>query len=367
VNLLEWQAKHVLVEAELRVPRGRVASSPEDVGAVAGELGGPVMVKAQVPSGGRGKAGGVIRAVDVEAAAGAARALLGNVLLGRRVSRVLVEDALVAERELYLAISLDYRAARPVLLLSGAGGVDVDVESAARVEIDCLLGWHDYLARQALAAAGVPFSQGLVEVARRLYRVFRERHATLVEINPLVQTPDGAFVAADARLAIDDAAGPSSGLEAAEDDDPGTRIRRQYGFDYLELDPLGDIGLIATGAGGTMLTIDLIGQRGGRPINFVDVRTGMIGRDPTRLIAVLDELSDKPNLRVILVSVFGAITDLAVLAETLLDALRARPPRVPVHVRFQGRNEEPARELLSAHGLPCHRTLEAAIQAVVGG
>jgi succinyl-CoA synthetase beta subunit len=131
------------------------------------------------------------------------------------------------------------------------------------------------------------------------------------------------------------------------------------------LDPNGDIGLVTTGAGGTMLTIDLIARAGGRPINFVDVRTGMIGRDPTRLIAVLEELSNKPNLRVILVSVFGAITDLAVLAQTLLDALAARPPRVPVHVRLQGRHEDPARELLRASGVVCHTTLESAIAAAV--
>jgi succinyl-CoA synthetase beta subunit len=360
VYLLEWQAKGVLAAAGLRVPRGKLARGAEEARAVAAEIGGPVMVKAQVPSGGRGRAGGVRQALDPGAAASAARALLDQPLLGHRVKSVLVEEALEAERELYLAVSIDYRAGVPVLLLGGAGGVDV--ETAARVEIDPLLGWRAYVARQAVAATRLTLD-GLVEVSRAAYEVFVQHQATLVEINPLLRLADGALVAADARVVVDDAAGV---FEPDEDDDPTARLKRRYGFDYLELDPDGDIGLIGTGAGGTMLTVDLISRRGGRPINFVDVRTGMIGRDPTRLIAVLDELAGKPNLRVILVSVFGAITDLAVLAATLLDALAARPPRVPVHVRFQGRNEAQARELLSAHGIPCHETLEAAIDAVIG-
>lgn len=355
--LLEWQAKRVLAAAGLRVPCGRLARTAEEAAAVARELGGPVMVKAQVPSGGRGRAGGVIRAAEPSTAASAAERLLAQPLLGHRVKGVLVEEALEAERELFLAVTIDYRAGTPVLLMSGSGGIDV--ASAARVEIDPLLGWRDYLGRQVMAAARLAFD-GLLEIGRTAYQVFVAHQATLVEINPLVRLADGALVAADARLVVDGA------VEEDPDEDPTARLRRLYGFDYLELDPDGDIGLIGTGAGGTMLTVDLISRRGGRPINFVDVRTGMIGRDPTRLIAVLDELAGKPNLRVILVSVFGAITDLAVLAATLLDALAARPPRVPVHVRFQGRNQHAARELLSAHGIPCHDSLESAIDAVVG-
>jgi succinyl-CoA synthetase beta subunit len=360
VYLLEWQAKSVLAAAGLRVPRGRLAVSADEARVIADEIGGPVMVKAQVPSGGRGKAGGVVRAAEPSLAASAAERLLAQPLLRHRVTGVLVEEALEAERELYLAVTVDYRAGAPVLLLGGAGGIDVT--SAARVEIDPLLGWRDYLGRQVVAAAGLPF-EGVIAVGRMAYQVFVRQHATLVEINPLLRLADGALVAADARVIVDDAAG---GPGAADDeDDPTARLRRLYGFDYLELDRDGDIGLIGTGAGGTMLTVDLIARRGGRPINFVDVRTGMIGRDPTRLMAVLDELANKPNLRVILVSVFGAITDLAVLAATLLDALAARPPRVPVHVRFQGRNQDEAVEKLTASGIPCHPTLEAAVDAVV--
>jgi succinyl-CoA synthetase beta subunit len=361
VYLLEWQAKSVLAAAGVRVPRGRLARSADEARGFAEEIGGPVMVKAQVPSGGRGRAGGVIRAAEPPEAARAAKRLLAQPLLGHQVKSVLVEEALAAERELFLAVSVDYAAGVPVLLLGGSGGIDV--ASAARVELDPLLGWRDYLGRQAMAAAQLAFP-ALLEVGRIGYQVFVSQQATLVEINPLLLMADGALVAADARLVRDDAAaGPA---EAEDDeDDPTARLRRLYGFDYLELDPNGDIGLIATGAGGPMLTVDLLARRGGRPINFVDVRTGMIGRDPTRLIAVLDELATKPNLRVILVSVFGAITDLGVLAATLLDALAARPPRVPVHVRFQGRNEAQARDLLTRGGIPCHDTLESAIDAVV--
>jgi succinyl-CoA synthetase beta subunit len=362
VYLQEWQAKGVLAAAGLRVPRGKLARSADQARAVAAEIGGPVVVKAQVPSGGRGHAGGVIRAAEPSMAASAAERLLAQPLLGHRVKGVLVEEALQAERELFLAVTVDYRAGTPVLLMSASGGVDV--ASAAAVEVDPLLGWRDYLGRQAMAAAQLA-CDGLLEIGRTAYQVFVAERATLVEINPLVRLGDGALIAADARVVVDDAA-RSSESDDGDDDDPTTRLKRLYGFDYLELDPDGDIGLIGTGAGGTMLTVDLISRRGGRPINFVDVRTGMIGRDPTRLIAVLDELSGKPNLRVILVSVFGAITDLAVLAATLLDAVATSPPRVPVHVRFQGRNQHAARELLGAHSIPCHDTLESAIGAVVG-
>jgi succinyl-CoA synthetase beta subunit len=373
VYVLEWQAKEVLAAAGVRLPRGKLARTPEEARAVAGEIGGPVMVKAQVPSGGRGKAGGVITAVEPSLAGDAAERLLAQPLLGHRVKRVLVEEALEAEREVYLAVTVDYRAACPVLLVGGAGGVDVD--SAARVEIDPLLGWRDYLGRQAMAGAQLAFD-GLLEIGRIAYQVFVSQQATLVEINPLLRLADGALVAADARLVLDDAAARPTDVDLAfasdsdsdsdDDNDLTARLKRRHGFDYLELDRDGDIGLITTGAGGTMLTVDLLARRGGRPINFVDVRTGMIGRDPTRLIAVLDELANTPNLRIILVSVFGAITDLAVLSATLLDALAARPPRVPVHVRFQGRNQDEAVKRLTASGIPCHPTLEAAIDAVVG-
>jgi succinyl-CoA synthetase beta subunit len=366
MNLLEWQAKGVLAEAGLRVPRGRLARTAEDALVIATEIGGPVMVKAQVPSGGRGRAGGVRKALDPAEAGNAAEARLDHTLLGHRVHSVLVEEALEAEHELYLAVSVDYAAGRPVLLVSRNGGVDVEELAPANlepVEIDPLLGWR--------GNSGLALPE-LGEVARLVYDVFVRVEATLVEVNPLLSMRDGALVAADARVVMDDAAlalRPAlAALRSERDDalDPAERLKRDHGFDYLELDPDGDIGLIGTGAGGTMLTVDLIARRGGRPIDFVDVRTGMIGRDPTRLIAVLDELAGKPNLRVILVSVFGAITDLAVLAATLLDALRARPPRVPVHARLQGRNQDAARELLTANGIPCHPTLEAAIEAVVG-
>jgi succinyl-CoA synthetase beta subunit len=360
VHLLEWQAKRLLAEAGLRVPRGQVGRSADEARSAAEQLGGAVMVKAQVPSGGRGRAGGVLAGADPSAAASAAKSLLGQSLLGHPVKSVLVEEALQAERELYLAVSIDYRAGVPLLLLSAAGGVDV--ASATRVEIDPLLGWRDYLGRQALANSGMT-TDGVVDTARRLYEVFVRHEATLVEVNPLLRLSDGGLVAADARIVLDDAAATEALNE--EDGDPTARLKRQYGFDYLELDPHGDIGLITTGAGGTMLTIDLLSRRGGRPINFADVRTGRIGRDPARLIAVLDELATKPNLRVILVSVFGAITDLSALTDALLEALASRPPRVPVHVRFQGRNQEAAVDKLTARGIPCHLTLEAAVHAVV--
>jgi len=367
MNLLEWQAKRLLSQEGLPSPRGSVARTAAEAAQAATELGRAVMVKAQIPRGGRGKAGGVLLAADPQQAASSAEQLLDRELLGCRVHSVLVEEVIEPARELYLSVAIDYEAKRPVLMAGGEGGVDVESASKlGRVELNPLLGLRDYQVWQAMTAGGIPSEarQAVLRASRALHGAFRRHQATLVEVNPLMLLTDGSVLAADARIVLDEAVNlPDDVLESGED--VTDRIKRACGFDYVELDPNGNIGLISTGAGGTMLVLDMIVRAGGRPINFADVRTGMIGRDPARLVAVLEELSGKPNLKAILVSVFGAITDLEVLAGTLLEALRLSPPQAAVHVRFQGRNEEPARRVLRSAGIRCHERLDEAIAAVV--
>ncbi len=375
MRLVEWQGKQLLAKAKIPVPAGNVVETPEAAREVAARLGKPVMVKAQVRTGGRGKAGGILRAADAPSAETAARELLGREILGRRVRQVLIEESFNAEREVYLGFTIDHGARRSVLLASAAGGVDVEASSPsgpAKAELNPLLPLPSYAVRSVLASAMIPGSlhPAFLDLAGKLYGLYKQWDATLLEVNPLLVLTDGTLMAADARMIIDDAA-LGRQPEIAEwgasfpDTTVSENLKREYDFDYVELDPGGNIGLISTGAGGTMTTIDLLIRAGGRVINCVDVRTGVIGRDPKRLIVTLDQLMAKPNFRVLLVSIFGAITDLAVFAETLLAALRARPIGARVHVRLQGRNEEAARQTLAASGLAIHSSLEGAVQGAV--
>jgi succinyl-CoA synthetase beta subunit len=377
MRLLEHQAKDLFAAAGIPVPHGGPADSPEQAAAIAIELGGPVMVKAQVRAGGRGKAGGVLPAGGPREAGEVAGGLLGREIAGLPVRRVLVERALEIERELYLGLTLDYDQARTVLLIGGQGGIEVEQHAEqpgrlARAALHPLFGLPAYLVRDTARRAGIEpsLAAGLVPIAQHLYRLFLERDVLLAEINPLVLTPDGRLLAADARLTVDDAAlgrQPELARLAAEapDETLEERIKREHDFDFLIVDPDGDVGLVGTGAGGTMMTLDLIHLAGGRPFNFCDVRTGRLLGDPTRLILVLRELARAPRVRSILISVFGAVTDLEAFAQTFCLALDAEPLTHPAFVRVQGYKAAEAQAILRARGLPCFDDLEQAVAATV--
>jgi succinyl-CoA synthetase beta subunit len=372
---MEWQGKVLLATAGIPVPKGVMVESPEKAREAAAGIGKPVMVKAQVRVGGRGKAGGILKAEDASAAEKAAESLLGREIRGRKVAQVLVEEQIKAEKELYIGFTVDHGERRTVLMTSAAGGVDVEASaegSMANSRLNPLLPLPGYVISGVLNSAKIPrhMHPALIDLAGRLYKLYREQDATLLEINPLLVLEDGSLMAVDSRIIIDDSAmGRHEDLAILGSSYPDAtvseKLKLEYDFDYVELDPNGSIGLISTGAGGTMATIDLITRAGGRVINFADVRTGMIGRDPQRLIAILDQLAKNPNFRILLVSIFAAITDLAVFAETLLAALTARPVQAEVHVRLQGRNEDEARKLLAEAGVITHSTLESAIENVI--
>jgi succinyl-CoA synthetase beta subunit len=349
---------------------GRLCATPEAAGQAAAELGGEVVVKAQVQAGGRGKAGGIRLADGPESAAGVAGELLGQSLLGYPVRKVLVEPRATVERELYLAFALDVTARRVVVLI-GPGGVDVEERPEAiwRAPVDLALGLPLFLVRDALHSLGL--SQALAGplhgVAVSLLAAFRANAATLAEINPLALTPEG-LVALDARMVVDDGA-----LERVPEllalvrenaeEFPDEHLKLTLGFDYLELDPDGDVGLISTGAGLTMTVIDLLRERGARPINFVDLRTGGMGRDPTRLRWVLDRVTARRAPRAVLVNIFAGITDLVAFAEALLAALEPHPAlRDRIVVRITGNGFAEAAALCRAAGLVVTEDLGEAIE-----
>ncbi len=374
LKLLEWQGKRLLERAGLAVPRGDLADTPDSAKRISAELGGPTVVKAQVRSGGRGKLGAVVLAPSPAAAGEAARRLLGSRVGGLLVERVLVERAIDHEEELFLGLIIDHAAARPRVLLSASGGVDVEssADGAASYLIDPAFGLPPFAVRELVRTVGVrrQAASALCLAARALYQVFRTHHCTLAEVNPLALAGDGAPVALDVHISLDDSAlARVPGLDELLSDTSGEsveeEIKRRYDFDYVEVDPDGDIGILSTGAGGTMMLLDVVRRAGGRPINFVDVRTGRLHGDPTRLVVLLRCLAAVPTLRVLLVSIFAGITDMEGFVRCLLAALEQVSLRCPVIIRLQGVNADLGRRLLSPLGPTHFETLEEVAGAAV--
>ncbi len=373
--LPEHVGKALLAEYGIAVPLGRVVGDAAAAIRAAGEVGLPVVLKAQARAGGRGRAGGVVRCevvADVGAAYGRLAAA-GPAAAGPR--GVLVEACVETAAERYLAVAVDPRLGRPVLLAAAAGGVAVEEQPDAvqSVPLDVCVGLQPYHAVGALSAAGWPrplFTAG-ADVALRLYRLFQEHEALVAEINPLAETPDGTLVALDARVAVDDAAlfrlpRWRDAVLADEAAYPQEALKVRHGFDYVDLDPDGTVGLISTGAGGTMLLADLIRVAGVRPANFVDLRTGGMRGDSTRLEVVLQRLRACPRLQAALVCVFAGITDGDQFAETLLQAIdRVGGVPWPLVVRLEGYGAEAGLARVAAAGLLAERDFDAAVARVV--
>jgi succinyl-CoA synthetase beta subunit len=345
MQLLEQQGKRLLNRIEgLPVPRGAVASSPAQAAEVARGLGPQIVIKAQVPSGGRAKDGGVQFVTRTDAAR-CAESLLGRSVCGFEVHEVLVEERLVADREIYLAVALSARCRSPVLLLSAEGGVDVEAvpERVATVPVSPLLGLRAFHVWDAASAAGVERADvpALIAAARAVYRLFEDVEADLVEVNPVLRIAPGELVAADVRVVPSQDGAylrehPGDVLSVAD------RAKR-LGFDLVELDPNGHTGILSTGAGATMNLVDLFGDAGARPINFCDFRSGRAHGADERLRLVLDYLVECPQLRCLAVNFFAGVTDLDTFGEVLAAGLAAHPIGVPVVIRLEGSGAERAR------------------------
>ena len=366
MRVQEFQAKRLLAAAGIPIPRGETAATAEEARAAAERLGIPVVVKAQVLAGGRGKAGGVVAArTPAEAEAAAAR-LLGNSLVtsqtgpdGYPVRLVLVEEALETERELYLGLTIDRSRASFSLLAAPQGGVDVESLTAGgpgfvlEEPLDPAAG--PTAAQSSRLAAALGLTGGTAararDVASGLAAAFGSSQATLFEINPLVLVRDGRLIAADAKAEIDDNALPFRPdlreLRDPADGAPDERAAAEAGLSFVRLD--GDIGCVVNGAGLAMATMDLVALAGGRPANFLDVGGGVSEDAVARAFALLT--SDR-RVRAVLVNVFGGIVRCDLVVRGLVRAARSGGTRVPVVMRLEGTNVGEGRALAEASGLP---------------
>jgi len=371
--LIEADGKALFRAFGIRVPDSVVVTG--DMPTLPGA--GPWMVKAQVPVGGRGKAGGIRKCDNADAVGTAARAMLGTRLKGHAVDAVLVEQAATGT-ERYLSLSIDPASYGVRVIYLAGGGVDVEkaAESGGAGQV-CAPDRASIVDTLSRVLAHDPDRAALMALGEKLADLLLSRELMLAEINPLFVSPTGC-VAGDAKVVIDlNAIDRQPEIRAIIEARPGIytdAIRKLHeGFDYVELDPEGEIGLLTTGAGLSMMLIDELTARGGKPLNFLDIRTGQLRGSPTRIIHALTWMSDRPSLKVVLVNIFAGITDLGEFAVLLADALDATPQvKVPVVARLVGRGQAEAARILAERrpGMLVTEDLQESLDrvaAIVGG
>ncbi len=365
MRIHEYQAKALLKEFGVPVPRGEVADTPAAARAVAERLGGKVVVKAQVHAGGRGKAGGIKPAASPAEAEAAAKQILGMRLRtpqtppeGIVVQKVLVEEAFPVARELYLAVTVDRDAGVPVVMASEAGGMEIEEvaarspEKILRAPADPALGLLPFQVRRLTFSLRLDGDLGKAGAAAigGLYMTFIARDCSLAEINPLVVTVDGRLLALDAKLNFDDNAlfrhPEVKGLRDTNEETPLDVEASKFGLNYIKLD--GNVGCMVNGAGLAMATMDIIKHAGGAPANFLDVGGGANATQIENAFRIL--LSD-PNVRAVLINIFGGILRCDVLADGIIRAARNLGVKVPVVIRMEGTNVDEGRRMLTESGL----------------
>jgi succinyl-CoA synthetase beta subunit len=378
----EFQAKELLAQYGVPVPRGGVAHTPDEARKVAEELGGPAVIKAQIHAGGRGKGGGIKLASTPEEAQAAAGQVIGMTLVtpqtgpeGRHVRRVLVEEQTQVERELYLAVLIDSSTGWPLLMGSSAGGMEIEEVAASnpeaihRVAVDPAAGFQPYEGRQLAFALGLTgdLLRPAVALMSNLYRFFIEKDCSLAEINPLVVTKDNRIVALDAKLNFDDNAafrhGDVLALRDVEEEDPlEVRAQEEGISNYVKLD--GNIGCVVNGAGLAMATMDAIKLAGGEPANFLDIATA---NETQRVVNALGIITSDPNVKAILINIFGGMARVDVIAQGIIEANEKLNLNVPIVARLAGTNLEEGVRMLEAssvHVIRAEDLGEAASKAV---
>lgn len=372
MKIHEYQAKEILARYGIPIQAGRVAYTPEEAEAIARELGGPVVIKAQVYVGGRGKAGGIQFGDTPEAAREAASRVLGMNIKGLKVEKVLVVSKLEIQEEYYLGIILDRKSQAPVVMVSKAGGIDIEEVAATAPEkivkytIDMRWGLRLFEARDILARAGLPHKViregGTILMA--LARAFIESDASLAEINPLALTVDGQVQAADAKILIDD-----NGLfrqkeyaswAESEESNPLEYEAKKAGLTYVKLN--GDVGIIGNGAGLVMTTLDMVARVGGKPANFLDIGGGAKAE---MMYKALTFVARDPDVKGILVNIFGGITRGEEVARGVIMAQAELPKGMPVVVRLSGTGSEEGKALLKDAGLDWGKDMREAAQKIV--
>jgi succinyl-CoA synthetase beta subunit len=368
----EYNAKQVFAQCGIPVSEGEVAKSATEAEAIARRIGKPVVVKAQVHAGGRGKAGGVKFAEDPEAAGAEAQNILGMTIKGLEVHKVLVSAAETCTSESYVGVVLDRAAKKPVVMVSPAGGVDIEEVAAKtpekiyRQHIDPMLGMHPYQARNL--ASKLYDDPALVKQAAdiilKLYRVFWTYDASLAEINPLITNAEGKVLALDTKMNIDDNGLYRQPIIAAMRDlgaeDPAETEAREANLSYVRLG--GYIGCIVNGAGLAMATMDLVKRYGGEPANFLDIGGSS---NPKKVVAAVRIVLSDPKVRVILINILGGITRCDDVANGIVMALDELHPEVPVVVRLAGTNEKEAAEILKNTGLPTACSLDDVVKKAI--
>jgi len=362
MKFLEQKAKEIFARYGIPVPRGVLASRPEDI--VDPPL--PCMVKAQVLVGGRGKAGGIRPAETLDEARRVADEILGMDIHGYRVKQVYLEERLNIAKELYLGLTIDRSAREPLLMATAMGGMDVeDVprQDLYMEHIPAMVGLQPYVIRslQAGLALDKEIGEQVAAIGRRAYDLFRREDAELVEINPLIVTVDGRVVAGDAKLVIDDNAEYRHPEYANLDQDrtPLEQEAHEKGIVFIQLD--GDIGVIANGAGLTMATLDALNLKGGQGGVFLDLG----GTDDPAKVKEAFELLIKARPSVILVNIFGGITKADTVATGVKQALEEMQAKIPVVARIKGVNEAAAKEILGSIGSHAAETIEEAAELAV--
>jgi len=358
VDLYEYQGKELFRRFGIPTSEGRLATSADEARAAAEELGGEVVVKAQVLSGGRGKAGGIKLADSPEEAAQHAGAILGMDINGHVVRKLWIESASEIAREYYLSVTFDRGEKKALFMLTKEGGIDIEEvaanrpEALARLHVDPLEGFQPYQARRLIYAAGIddPDEQKqILSIVGRLYGAFIGADAMLCEINPLIVTPEGEVKALDSKFTVDDNAlykhADIAEMRDLEAYPPEERAAREKGVTYVKLE--GEVGILGNGAGLVMSTLDVIALAGGRPANFCDLGGG---GDAQGVVDALEIISADPQVKSIFFNIFGGITRCDEVARGILQALDQISIEEPIVVRLDGTNAEEGRQLLAEAG-----------------
>ncbi len=367
MKIHEYQAKQILMEYGIPVPRGSAASTPDEAREAARALKGKTVVKAQIHAGGRGKGGGIKPAASPDEACNAARAILGMQLVthqtgpeGKKVRKVLVEEASAVRKELYLSLVVDRSRGKEcvVFMASEAGGMDIEqvAETAPEKIVKCAIhpaaGFSPFQARKLSAALGLNAEQQkpFAEIVRNLYRLFLEKDCSLLEINPLAITEDGRLLALDTKINFDDDGlyrhPEIRELRDPDEEEPLEVAARDAAVNYIKLD--GNVGCMVNGAGLAMTTMDMIKMAGGEPANFLDVGGGA---SPERIEQAFRILTSDPNVKCILVNIFGGVLRCDRVSAGLIQAAKNIEMRLPMVVRLQGTNVEEGRRMLQESGL----------------
>jgi succinyl-CoA synthetase beta subunit len=372
MNIHEYQAAEILARYGIPVNPGEVAETPGEVAAIASRFGSLVAVKSQVHTGGRGKAGGIKIARTPDEAQAAAETILGMDIKGHRVNKVLVAKGADIAREFYLGVVLDRPNRRNTLMASAEGGVDIEEvarerpEKIVRALADPFRGLQPWQARQVGFELGLDAAQvgGFAAIATRLYDAYMKEDATLAEINPLILTGGGDWLALDSKMSFDDnALFRHPGVEELRDlaEENATELdARASGISFVKLD--GSIGCIVNGAGLAMATMDAVKLHGGDPANFLDVGGGASADQVAKAFSLV---TADPNVRAILINIFGGITRGDVVAQGITSALGQVNVAVPIVVRLSGTNAEEGKQLLASAGLTAVDTMDEAAGAVV--